>query len=136
MMLTTRDVMADIPAAWRLADSMVLLTSADERPFNEHSARLSVAAVLARVPGRADSARHVASRSLGDAELDRTRDLALRAAFVYGLLADTAAALNQLKIYLNANPSQRQAFADDPGWWLRPIQNTPGFRQLVGPATH
>ena len=40
-----------------------------------------------------------------------------------------------VKIYLNANPSQRQAFADDPGWWLKPVQDTPGFRQLVGAAS-
>lgn len=132
MMLTTRDVTPDIPAAWRYADSMLVLTSPSDMPFNERSARLFVAAVLARVPGRADSARRVAARSLGDAEVDPSRDLALRAAFVYGVLADTSAAINQLKIYLNANPSQRQAFADDPGWWLRPIQDTPAFRQLVG----
>jgi len=136
MMLTTRDVAPDIGAAWRYADSMVVLTDSSLKPFNEPAAHLFVAAVLARVPGRADSARHVASRSLGDAEIDSSRDLALRAAFVYGLLADTSAALNQLKIYLNANPSQRQAFADDAGWWLKPIQDTPGFRRLVGSASH
>ena len=26
----------------------------------------------------------------------------------------------------------RAAYADDPGWWFRPIQNDPKFVRLVG----
>jgi TolB-like protein/tRNA A-37 threonylcarbamoyl transferase component Bud32 len=134
MMLTTRAVTADSSAvgrAWLYADSAVTLMRASVKPFGRLSSNLYVAAVLARA-GLADSARHVAGRSLGNPEVDASHDLALRAAFVYGLLGDTTAAVNQMKQYFTANPAARQTFATDPGWWLRPIENVPAFRQLVG----
>jgi hypothetical protein len=142
MMLTTRaDTSRDVAAAWRYADSSVALMRASLKPFGRLSSNLYAAAVIARAAGAAqgpqrqalaDSARRVVGRSLGNPEVDATHDLALRAAFVYGLLADTSAAINQLKAYFTANPSARQTFATDAGWWLRPFENVTAFRQLVG----
>jgi serine/threonine-protein kinase len=130
-MLTTRAEEPDVARAWRLVDSLLALTPDPDRAYQRLNAQLAVAAVLARA-GRADSARELAARSRGDAELDPSRDLANIAAFVYTLLGDTTAAVDQLKLYLTANPSKRSVFADDPGWWFRGIAASDGFRRLVG----
>ncbi len=135
MMLTTEAATAaGVTDAWRLADSMRVLSPPRDTAFNRLAANLFAAAVLARA-GQADSARRVAGRSLGNADVDATHDLAFRAAFVYTLLGDTTAAINQLKVYFNSNPSKRQPMAADAGWWFRPIESTPAFRQLVGAAS-
>ena len=31
-----------------------------------------------------------------------------------------------------ANPQRAQSLRDEPGWWFRPLQGDPRFRQLVG----
>jgi hypothetical protein len=91
---------------------------------------LQVAAVLARA-GLADSARHVVGRSLGHAGVDPTRDLVFHAAFVYTLLGDTTRALQNLKVYLVANPAKRATLGDG-GWWFRPLRANQDFRRLLG----
>ena len=95
-----------------------------------------VAAVIARVakdqPALADSARRLAKRSEGTAAIDATRDLAWSGAFVYTLLGDTPDAIRLLKDYIAANPQRAQSLRDEPGWWFRPLQGDPRFRQLVG----
>ena len=131
MMLTTTAVPPMVDSAWHFANALTPMLPASQKAFAPLAARLSVAAVLARA-GQADSARRVTQRNLGNADVDASRDLAFRAAFVYALLGDTVPAINQLKIYFNANPSKRAGFAADAGWWLRPLENTPAFRQLVG----
>ncbi|HEY2806246.1 MAG TPA: serine/threonine-protein kinase [Gemmatimonadales bacterium] len=135
MMLTTRAQQPDVRMAWRLADSVARMESGADSVFGRLSANVYVAAVLARANLR-DSSRHVVGRSLGNASVDPSRDLTYRAAFVYGLLSDTAAAVTQLATYISANPPKARTFASDPGWWLRPIENAAAFRQLVGASSH
>ncbi|MFZ5624095.1 MAG: hypothetical protein ACOY71_06655, partial [Gemmatimonadota bacterium] len=118
---------------WRLHDSLTAVAAEGDRAYQELNGRLIIAAVLARA-GLADSARHLAARSTANAELDPTRDLTHIAAFVYALLGDRDAAVEQLKVYLAVNPNRRSAFAEDAGWWFRSLENDPGFRQLVGDA--
>ena len=136
LMMTTRVDPPDVARAWVLADSVVSLGPERRRPYLKLEADLYVAAVIARAsqtqPSLADSARHVAQRSEGSAEIDATRDLALRGAFVYNQLGDRSEAIRLLKLYLAVNPQRRQAFAQDPGWWFRNIGNDPEFRRLVG----
>jgi eukaryotic-like serine/threonine-protein kinase len=136
LMLTTRVDPPDVARAWVLADSVVSLGPERRRPYLKLEADLYVAAVIARAsqtqPSLADSARHVAKRSEGSAEIDATRDLALRGAFVYNQLGDRSEAIRLLKLYLAVNPQRRQAFAQDPGWWFRSIGDDPEFRRLVG----
>jgi hypothetical protein len=66
--------------------------------------------------------------------MDPTRDLTLTAAIMYTLLGDKAHALDELKVYLAANPSKRSGLAQDAGWQFRTLENDPQFRQLVGSA--
>jgi eukaryotic-like serine/threonine-protein kinase len=130
-MLTTRQEAPNVPRAWRLLDSVLARTAPRDTAYQRRYDQTVVAAVLARA-GVADSARRVLLRSRADAESDPSRDIAYLAAFAYTLLGDRSNALNQLKQYLAANPSKRKGLADDAGWWFRPIENDPGFRQTVG----
>ena len=86
------------------------------------------------MPALKDSARRVVARALaaGDNRIDATHDLSNIAAFVYTLLGDKDQALEQITIYLNANPGERQAFRDNPGWWFRSIAQDPRYQQIVG----
>jgi eukaryotic-like serine/threonine-protein kinase len=129
-LMTTRAKDPDPALAWKLADSVNALSAPEDTAYKRYYERLIVAAVLARA-GQADSARHLVSRYKGDAALDPTRDLAFISAFVYTTLGDKSDALQQLKIYLAASPGRRAAFADDPGWWFRDLQNDPQFQQAV-----
>ncbi|MEP6571341.1 MAG: serine/threonine-protein kinase [Gemmatimonadota bacterium] len=130
-LLTMKTGDAPDPAlAWRLADSILHLTPEPQRAFQKLNDQLAVAAVLARV-GKLDSASHLAARSLGDAEVDPTRDLANIAAFVYALCGDKTRAIEQLKIYLAANPQRRENFAKDPGWWFRSLEEDARYQRLV-----
>ncbi len=130
-LMTMKDGKRDPARAWSLADSLNRLTGPDELPFKQLQSRLMVAAVLAR-SGQRDSALHLTNASLGSADIDHNRDLTLIATFVYGLLNEKAKAVDQLKVYLNANPDKRSAFADDTGWWLRPLAGDPAFQRLLG----
>jgi hypothetical protein len=116
--------------AWKLADSVVVLSAPEDTAYQRHYERLIVAGVLARA-GKADSARHLVTRYKGDATLDPTRDLAYVSSFVYTLTGDKDDALQQLKTYLAASPGRRAAFAEDPGWWYRDLQSDPRFQQAV-----
>ncbi len=114
LLLATKGTDPNVGKAWRLADSLFKLTPEPDRPFQRLNGQMVVAAVLARA-GLADSARHVAERSKGDAQIDPTRDLVESGAFVYTLLGDQDEALKLLKVYLAANPQRRSNYAEDPG---------------------
>ncbi len=130
-LLTTRARPADPAKAWALADTVVARSAAPLKPQQRLASDLMVAAVLARA-GMADSARHVVKRSQGDETVDPTRDLMMRAAFVHTLLGDTTSAVAALKVFLASNDAARKDYAEDPGWWFRPIANSAAYRNLVG----
>jgi hypothetical protein len=90
-----------------------------------------VAGVLARA-GAPDSARRLLQRSRADAVTDPSRDIAYVSSMMYVLLGDKAAALEQLKVYLAANPNRKAGLAEDPGWQFAALKDDPGFRQVVG----
>ena len=135
-MLTTKNVQPNVAEAWQLADSIVKLTPERRRDYQRMDSDMFVAWVIARAsqakPELADSARHVAVRSEGTADIDPTRDLALRATFVYVQLGDHKEAIRALKLYLAVNPQRQQSYAQDPGWQIRPIRDDPEFKRLVG----
>jgi hypothetical protein len=133
LMMTSRQVPPDVPRAWRLLDSLMALTDPRDTAYQRRNAQLMVAGVLARA-GAGDSARHLIERSRGDAVMDPTRDLTLTAAMMYTLLDDKTHAIDELKVYLAANPSKRSGLAQDAGWQFRSLENDPQFRQLVGSA--
>ena len=74
----------------------------------------------------------VVERSKGNQEMNPTRDLALFGASVYSQLGEIDKAVDLLGVYLQANERARQAYADDSGWWFRPIADSPAFKRLVG----
>jgi serine/threonine-protein kinase len=132
--MTTNAKEPDPALAWTLADSLLVLTPESRRPYQKLNDQLAVAGVLARVPALKDSARRVVKRTLAasDNSVDATHDLSNIAAFVYTLLGDKDQALDQITIYLNANPAKRQGFQDQPGWWFRSIAQDPRYQQIVG----
>jgi hypothetical protein len=117
----------DPQLAWRLADSTTALSVAARQEFMRLNSDLLVAAVLARAE-LGDSARAVVARSRADGELDPSADLAQFSAFVFVLLQDTTAAIDELRRYLVSSPER----ADGLGWWFEPIEGTAAFRALVG----
>jgi serine/threonine-protein kinase len=131
-LLTTSARSPDPARAWVLADSVLAMAPANTRDYQRLHSRILVAAVLGRA-GLADSALRVINSSLGDEQLNPTRDLALFGAFAATQANDTARAVSLLGIYLNANPRARGGLGEDPGWWFRGISQDPRFRQLVGP---
>jgi TolB-like protein len=130
-MLTTPAEKIDVARAWRLADSVSQMAPGNTKQFRTLSSNMMAAAVLARA-GSKDSAARVVERSKGNAEISPTQDLALMGAFVYTLLGDTGKAVEMLKTYFAANERLRAVYAEEPGWWFRPIANDPKFKQLVG----
>ena len=135
-LLTTKSAPASVDAAWRLADSAVAMVAPRARPRERLAEDMVVAAVLAQAsktqPSLADSARHVAKRSEGNAQIDPTRDLAYFGAFVYTLLGDKGEAIRLLKQYVAANPQRAESLRSDPGWLFRDLEKDPRYRQAVG----
>jgi serine/threonine-protein kinase len=131
MMLTTKIVEPDVDLAWKLADSMTVLSEGPRQEVTRLLGRMSVAIVLAR-KGLADSARSVIERSKGNPEVDPTREAALLGAFAYAQMGDKAAAVEMLKVYFSANDRLRAGFANDIGWQFRSLADDPGFKRLVG----
>ncbi len=132
-LMTTRQDSANPGLAWRLLDSVIALTPAGDRAYQRLYDQALVAGVLARA-GADDSARHLLQRSEANATLDATRDLTYVKSMMYALLGDKRAAIEQLKLYLAANPNKRQGLAQDPGWQFSSLADDPAFRLLVGSA--
>ena len=133
--MTSKYVANPDPAlAWRLADSVVALTP-DERDqrYARLYGRVLTAAVIARA-GLLDSARNVLRGTKPDPEVDASNDLANTAAFAWLLAGDTTEALNQIKLYLLANPDRVAGFRDDPFWWFRGLSEDPRYKAMVGAA--
>jgi serine/threonine-protein kinase len=121
----------DVEQAWQLLEQYVHLYEPSAQEFRRLRGQMFVAWALARA-GLSDSARRVAERSRGNAEVDPIRDLALWEAVLYNMLEDYDEALRALSIYLAANPDQRESFARDRTWWLEGVRGHPRYRQLVG----
>ncbi|HTT69455.1 MAG TPA: serine/threonine-protein kinase [Gemmatimonadales bacterium] len=130
-MMTTRQDSADPRLAWRLLDSVLVRTPPEGKPYQRLYDQAIVAWVLARA-GAADSARHLLQRTVADAVTDPTRDIAYTKSMAYAFLGDKGPAIDQLGLYLAANPSKREGLAQDPGWQLAPLANEPAFQALVG----
>ena len=136
-LLTSRIEKPNVAAAWAIADSAVALAAPAAQPLERLTENMLVAAVLARAaqngqPALADSARRVAARSVGDPGIDQLRELALFGAFVHTQLGDADDAIRLLKEYLAANPQRVESLRADPGWWFKPLESNPRFRQALG----
>ena len=135
-MLTTKAVRPDADAAWRLVDSLAALVSPADSAFSSRHAHMVAAAVLARAPGLADSARRVLERSRGTPDIDPRRELEGDEAIARVFLHDYDQAVRLLQSYLAANPDHRKGFATNTSlWWKDPkLQAHPGFKALIAGA--
>jgi eukaryotic-like serine/threonine-protein kinase len=130
-LMTTKAREPDVALAWKLADSLPKLSPLGRRDYETRENRMIVAMVLARA-GLADSARSVAKRARGGADVDPTQTLAWEEIYVRVLLGDKDEAFSALKSYLATNPERRAHLAEDPDWWLRGLEDDPRFMALVG----
>jgi hypothetical protein len=126
-----KGVPPDVPKAWTLLEEMVSLSPPNQRAYRQLYGQMLVALALARA-GLQDSARAVALRSRGDAEIDPTRNQALIESLVRILLDDKDEALRLLSTYIATNPQFRASLARDQTWWFQSIRDDPRFRALVG----
>ena len=126
-----KGVPPDIPKAWQLVDEYERLSPPNQRTFQRLTGQMLVALALARA-GLADSARAVAVRSRGDAELDPTRELALLESLVRIMVDDRDEALRQLSTYVATNPQFRASLAKDQTWWFQGLRDDPRFKALTG----
>jgi TolB-like protein/tRNA A-37 threonylcarbamoyl transferase component Bud32 len=126
-----KGVQPDIPKAWSLLEEFVRLSPPNMRASQQIYGQMLVAMALARA-GLKDSARAVALRSRGDAEIDPTRDQALIESLVRVILDDKDEALRLLSTYLATNPQFRASLARDQTWWFQSIRDDPRFKALAG----
>jgi len=124
----------DIANAWRLLDEYVKLAPPSAKEWRHLYGQMLVAIALARA-GLADSAKAVATRSEGDAQVDPTRDLTQLEAVVYVLLGDRDRALQLLSTYVAANPQLRAGMAKDQTWWFKELRADPRYQALIGTPT-
>jgi len=131
--MTMRGQAPDPAKAWQLANSEALATdpSGGSPELAKRDARLMVAAVLARA-GMKDSAMAVARDQTAGTDVDPTRFLYLQKAFALLLAGDKPGSIDALKVYLAANPDQREGFAKDLNWRFRELSSDPAFQSLVG----
>ena len=121
----------DIPQAWEALKQYVELSPPSLRPFNQLMGQMRVAAALARA-GLEDSARSLARRSQSDPTIDPTRNLAELAVNVYANLGDYQEAVNQLSLYMAANPGLRESMQKDTPWYWRDLSEDPRYKALLG----
>jgi len=129
-LMIAKQVPADVPLAWKLADSIVALTAAPDRPYAKLQAEALVAAALARA-GLGDSARHLLGRIDDPADLDPTKDLTLDKGVAYNLLGDKDQALKALATYVAANPGTADDLNSDNNWMWRNLRDDPRFIALA-----
>jgi serine/threonine-protein kinase len=129
-LMGTPVVSSDVTRAWRLVDSLGNLPPEGGRPFRQALAQALVAAPLARA-GLKDSARHVLQRLSVPAAIDATRDISLDKAYAWTLIGDNGAAVQDLKVWISANPSADSALSDNHDWRFRGLRDDPRFKALV-----
>lgn len=129
-LMGTPVVEGDVPRSWRLADSLGSLPPEGGRPFRKALAQALVAAPIARA-GLKDSARHILARISVAADIDATRDISLDKAYAWTLVGDNGAAVQELKIWIAANPSAGSALSDNHDWRFRTLHDDPRFQALL-----
>jgi TolB-like protein len=131
-LMTAGAAEASVDDAWRIYGqvSAALGDHAGEEALL--NARILVAGAIARA-GLADSARSVLRESRGNPQIDPTRELLLRQAFVYAtILEDDDAAVAHLREYLTANPDRVEGFREHGHWWWRGLRQNQDFQRLIG----
>ena len=143
LLLVAQSPPPDIERAWRLVDSLTMLSAPARREYNRREAQVLAALVIGRA-SLADSANRTRSQMLRDsadrvlirARPDRTIDprgeLMGYEAFVRAQLGDKDGALALIERYLTANPEHREGFGKLNSWWWRPLKDDPRYSRIVG----
>ena len=134
-MLTTPNVRADVPVAWRLWRQVDSLAPAPVRPFQAARSKMIVGGVLARA-GLADSASRVLTSARAGAEVDPNLELAWIEAYMRTLLHEDSEAIALLRRNVAANPPDPKEAGTscswDAYWWWRDLRTRPEFGTLPG----
>ncbi len=128
--LGTPALPADVARAWRLADSLVALSSKPDQAYAQVEGVVMASVVVARA-GLADSARRVLHRAQASVAVDPTHDIEMEKAYAWTVLHDNVNAVRALKVYLAANPSRGNDFDDDDNWRWRSLHDDPGFQAII-----
>lgn len=130
-LMTAEAIEPDVEEAWRLVEAISERAPESVREQRTLNARLLAAGAIARA-GLEDSARAVLYRSRGNPRIDPTRELLIRRAFVYTLLDDDDAAIDNLREFLTANPDRVEGFREHGHWWWRDLRSNEAFQRLIG----
>jgi len=126
--MTMHEAEPDIDRAWELAEAYAAMSGPQTAELDRKWAGMAVAAAIARAD-LADSARAVAGRSHGNADIDPTRDLLYVEAFVRTILEDNGEALDLLTEYMavaGRDPSEIDF------WWFDGLREEPRYQMLTG----
>jgi class 3 adenylate cyclase/TolB-like protein len=129
MVYAFSDTEPNVPRAWELAGEYVELSSPDDRELNLRKGQMFVAMALARA-GLADSARAVAVRARANPEIDPTRDVVFWEAAVRSMLGDIDEGLDQLSVYVAANPGYGGSDSPEP-WYKQELEKDPRYAIIV-----
>ena len=129
-LMATTAVTPNVANAWAMADSLVKLSAAPDRPYERLNGTAMVAGAIARA-GLKDSAAHMLDRLDDRADVDPTKDVTQTIAMTWVVLGNTDKAIKALALYLSANPARAVGFDDEHSWEWRSIHDDPRFQALV-----
>jgi serine/threonine-protein kinase len=129
-LMATTAVTPNVANAWAMADSLVKLSAAPDRPYERLNGTAMVAGAIARA-GLKDSAAHMLDRLDDRADVDPTKDVTQTIALTWVVLGNTDKAIKSLALYLSANPARAVGFDDEHSWEWRSIHDDPRFQALV-----
>ena len=134
-MLTTKAMKPEPDDAWRLVDSIRVLTPPADSARAGRRARMLAAIVFARA-GLGDSARRVLVAARATPDIDPRRESQGDEAIARVYLHDYDKAVELLESYLAANPEHRKGFVTNSAlWWKDPqLQAHPRFKALIAGA--
>ena len=129
LMLSSDDPV-DVDEAWRVRDQFVERVPASIRPYNERLGNLLMGGVLRRA-GLQDSAEAMFARGASDESIDPLAELWMYQAAIRSTTDDPDGAVEALRRYLAANPTEDLGEEGQLHWWWRKLRNEPGFAELI-----
>lgn len=134
-MMTTKAVHPDPDAAWRLVDSLRVITPAARWPYESRMAEMLAAGVLAKA-GLNDSAGRVLERAHAPRDVDPDGELFGVEIVMRLFMKDYDRAMTMLGTYLTEHPDHRKGLATNTSpWWRDPrVQDDPRFKALIAGA--
>jgi serine/threonine-protein kinase len=119
----------DVGQAW---SALARLDTVSAPEYQRVYAEIIVGGILGRA-GLRDSSASVLlrARAKADPQLDPTQELLSYEAAMRVIAGDQDEAIELLKRYIAANPDHAFDPQEEMGWWWRPLQDHPRFRELI-----